>query len=97
MRKGLVNLLLNRPMAVTEIARALDRSPSDVEDDLEHLFKSLKHMDFTAFVTPAICRKCGFEFGTDKLRKPSRCPECRSTWLTEPVVGILSKGTHSGR
>ena len=59
--------------------------------DLQHLLKSLKHTEYTATITPALCRKCGFEFSPDKLRKPSRCPTCHSTWLTEPGI-CFTKG-----
>jgi predicted Zn-ribbon and HTH transcriptional regulator len=45
-------------------------------------------MEYAAAISPAQCRKCRFEFGTDKLRKPSRCPKCKSTWLTEPLIQI---------
>lgn len=89
-RKDLIDLL-NTPMSVAEIARQVREPPRDVEDDLKHLIKSLKHTERSLVVTPAQCRKCGFEFGPDKLRKPSKCPECHSTWLTEPRLQIGQK------
>lgn len=88
MRKQLIDVLLNRPLSVRELARLTDLSPKEAADDLKHLFRSLKHTEFTAHVEPASCRKCGFTFGPDKLTKPSKCPECRSTWLTEPRISI---------
>lgn len=88
-RRNLIPLLSSRPMTVREIARCLGSNPGDVEDDLEHLKKSLPHTEWRLHVTPAQCRKCGFEFGCDKLRKPSRCPGCKGTWLSEPVIGIV--------
>ena len=90
-RKNLIDLLHDKPMSVTQIARLVKESPDDVADDLEHLFLSLKHTEYSGAITPARCRKCGFEFAKDKLRKPSKCPECRSTWLTEPRVSIERK------
>jgi transcriptional regulator len=87
-RKELIPLLLDNPMTVSEIARARGQSPGDTADDLEHLLRSLEHMDYEAAISPAQCRKCRFEFGTDKLRKPSKCPKCKSTWLTEPLIQI---------
>jgi predicted Zn-ribbon and HTH transcriptional regulator len=87
-RKHLIDLFQGGPMSVTQVARATGESPGDVEEDLAHLFRSLKHTDFEAVVEPATCRKCGFTFGADKLRKPSKCPECKSTWLTEPLISI---------
>lgn len=90
-RKNLITLLQRGPMSVTQIARAVDEPPKDIEEDLRHLFQSLKHGEFQAEMAPATCRKCGFEFGLDKLRKPSKCPECKSTWLTEPKISIRAK------
>jgi transcriptional regulator len=87
-RKKLIDLLLNRPMSVQQIARAEGESPKTVAADLEHLIQSLKHGDYLLVVSPAQCRKCGFLFGPEKLQKPSKCPLCKSTWLTEPLVEI---------
>ena len=85
-RKKFIDLLLDNPMSMSQMARLVGESPATVEDDLQHLLKSLKHTEYAATVTPALCRKCGFEFSPDKLRKPSRCPTCHSTWLTEPGI-----------
>jgi transcriptional regulator len=90
-RKDLIPLLEKNAMSVTQIARAMDESPKDIESDLLHLFQSLKHGEYRAEVNPAVCRKCGFVFSPDKLRKPSKCPECKSTWLTEPEISISKK------
>ena len=87
-RKDLLDLLHNNPMSVTQIARLVGETPGDVADDLGHLLLSLKHTEYSATVMPASCRKCGFEFDGDKLRKPSKCPSCHSTWLSEPRVSI---------
>ena len=78
-------------MSVTQIARLVGETPRDVEADLLHLIKSLKHTEFTVEVTPARCRKCGFEFDADKLVKPSKCPECKATWIYEPRVAIRAR------
>ena len=90
-RKKLIETLLGNPMTVSQIARLEDESPSRVADDLQHLFRSLKHTEYKSVVEPARCRACGFEFSTEKLTKPSKCPECHSTWVQEPKIGIASK------
>ncbi len=95
-RKDLVQMLLDNPMAVSRIAQLVDEKPSRIADDLNHLFRSLKHTDYKAVVEPACCRACGFEFSEKKLTKPSKCPECHSTWLLEPKIGIECK-TRSSR
>jgi len=90
-RKDLIEMLLGNPMTVSQIARLVDESPSRVADDLNHLFRSLKHIEYKAVVEAARCRSCGFEFSANKLTKPSKCPECHSTWLMEPKIGVENK------
>lgn len=87
-RKSLIPLLLRQPMTVSEIARLADQSDKDTASDIEHLLQSLKHTEYKAMIEPASCRKCGFTFGSDKLRKPSRCPECKSSWVSEPRLQL---------
>ena len=87
-RKQLMQLLSERPMTLPEIARATGERTADLAADLEHVLKSLKHTEWVAEIQPSLCRKCGFQFSTAKLRKPSRCPTCHSDWLTDPVIAI---------
>jgi len=95
-RKDLMDMLLGNAMAVSQIARLVDESPSRVADDLNHLLRSLKHTGYKAVVEPARCRSCGFEFSGEKLTKPSKCAECHSTWILEPKIGVESK-TRAGK
>ena len=90
-RRDLIDTLLGNPMTVNQIARLVDESPSRIADDLNHLLRSLKHTEYEAVVEPARCRACGFQFSEGKLTKPSKCPECKSTWVQEPKIGIESK------
>ncbi len=87
-RKDLLDLLLNNPMSVAQIARLVDESPGRIADDLNHLFRSLKHTEYKAVIEPARCRRCGFEFSEAKVNRPSKCPACHGTWLTEPRVHL---------
>ncbi len=90
-RKDLIDLLLGNPMTVTQIARKVDEPPNRISDDLNHLLRSLKHTQLKAVIEPARCRACGFEFSEAKLHKPSKCPQCHSTWLQEPKISIEPK------
>jgi transcriptional regulator len=91
-RKNLIEMLLGNPMTVSQIARLVDESPGQIADDLKHLLRSLKHTEYKIVVEPARCRACGFEFSEEKLTNPSKCPECHSTWVLEPKIGIEGKG-----
>jgi len=90
-RKGLIPILLGQPRSVSELAYLLDAAPKDVEGDLHHFLKSLKHMPYHAVIEPATCRHCGFVFHHDKLRKPGKCPQCKGTWISEPRISIEEK------
>jgi transcriptional regulator len=90
-RKDLIPMLLRQPRSVAELAQLLDEAPKDVEEDLQHLLKSLKRTPYRAVIEPAACRQCGFEFHHDKLRKPGKCPQCKGTWISEPRIGIEEK------
>jgi predicted Zn-ribbon and HTH transcriptional regulator len=87
-RKDLIPLLLANPMSVSQIARLVGEAPRDIEADVQHLLKSLKHTGFIAHIEPARCRKCGFEFDAGKLARPSKCPQCKGTWILEPRIRL---------
>jgi predicted Zn-ribbon and HTH transcriptional regulator len=89
-RKDLVSFLHENPMSVAEIATVFGISPKAVEDDLQHLRKSLKKSAYRLKVHPAACRKCTFVFSPEKLSKPGKCPQCRGTWIEAPLVEISS-------
>jgi predicted Zn-ribbon and HTH transcriptional regulator len=89
-RKDLIPMLLNNSMTVKEISRVVGQKETTTISDLEHLFKSLKHQDLKAVVEPSVCKKCGFEFSSEKLGKPSRCPKCKGNWLTEPRIKVTA-------
>ena len=95
-RRDLIPLLLDQKMSLSEIARAVRETPKDVIDALTHLAKSSKHSDYVLDVTPAECRKCGFEFGTEKFTRPGKCPKCRATWIYEPLIGVVKKSGGHG-
>lgn len=87
-RKALIGILHNRPASLHELALLLGVPPRELEDDLQHLVRSLKNMPGHAIITPATCRKCGFTFHKDKLHKPGKCPKCHGTWISEPLISI---------
>ena len=87
-RKDLLELLRAAPRSVADIARLLELEPKDVEDDLRHLLRSVKHTGARVTVTPAQCRHCGFRFRADKLHKPGKCPRCHETWISPPLIRI---------
>jgi predicted Zn-ribbon and HTH transcriptional regulator len=87
-RKDLISLLKDNPTSLNELSLILKVDKKDLEDDLHHLFRSLRAKPLNPVLTAAICRKCGFEFHKDKLHKPGKCPLCNGTWISEPLISI---------
>ncbi|WP_455208878.1 hypothetical protein [Kaarinaea lacus] len=90
-RKELIDVLRDNPMGLKDIAEFLETPVKDVEDDLRHLQKSIKHTEYRMEIIPARCHKCDFRFSKDKLHKPSKCPKCHKTWIYEPRISIVKK------
>ena len=80
--------MLRQPRTISSVAHELKLTRDEVEDHLKHLLKSAKAADQSVKIEPARCRSCGYTFGTDKLTKPSKCPDCKGTRLYEPLVQI---------
>jgi len=88
-RKDLIVHLRDQPRSVNELARVLQMKSGDLEEDLWHLERSLRNTDQRLVVSPARCRQCGFTFREDKLTKPGKCPNCRSTRIEPPLVQVV--------
>ena len=87
-RRDLVRMLSARPRSASSIARELGLDRRDVEDELRHAIRSARAAGHTIVVEPAKCKQCGFVFGEDRLAKPGKCPECKSTRLFEAQISI---------
>ena len=87
-RKDLIPLLLGHPRTVHELSHLLEEKITDMDQDLKHLLKSLKHMPYHAVIEPAKCKDCGFVFHHEKLHKPGKCPRCKGTWISDPQISI---------
>ena len=90
-RKELIDALLNHPMSLQDLAMVMEEPVHDMEDDLRHLKKSLRHSAYRLEIIPARCRHCGFVFHRDKMGKPGKCPKCSATWISAPLLTIKEK------
>ena len=90
-RKDLTDLLLDQPRSVAELAECLEMKPKEIEDDLKHLLRSIRHEPYRAVIEPATCQHCGFTFAKDRLRKPGKCPQCKHTWIREPRISLAEQ------
>ena len=87
-RRQLIELLSHEPRSASWIAREMGLRRGEIEDDLRHALKSAAAAGHQIEVIPARCKDCGFTFATDRLVKPGRCPECKSSRLFEALIRI---------
>lgn len=87
-RQRIEQHLRSQPMGLKALADAVDVSADDTLDHVRHVARSLESTDAELLVSPPTCRDCGFDEFDDPANRPSRCPECKSESIDEPVFTI---------
>jgi predicted Zn-ribbon and HTH transcriptional regulator len=88
LRRHLHEILTHEPRSVSSLARELGLTRDSVEDHLRHMLRSAAARGDRIEILPAKCKSCGFEFGPERLTKPSRCPKCRGSRIIEAMIWI---------
>lgn len=97
-RHEIISVLSGREMTAREISGEVGISEKEVYQHLEHVRISLGAHGMALSVRPALCRKCGFEFKKrEKLRKPGKCPVCKSESIEVPLFSVAQKPGASSR
>ncbi|MFQ5833209.1 MAG: transcriptional regulator [Candidatus Thorarchaeota archaeon] len=78
------------PMTAQEICNILGiKNRALVYEDIEHISLSVRNRGKQLMIQPASCGKCGYVFTERrKIKKPSKCPKCRSQWILQPAYLI---------
>lgn len=86
-RERLSELLFSTEDGLTleQIEKILEVRRSTAISDLEHLRLSFRHRPATLLMVPPSCVDCGFTFRLERAKAPSKCPDCKSVDLTEPI------------
>jgi len=88
-RQSILALLRQGPATVRQISEEVGIAEKNVYHHLEHIRQSLQREDSSLSVLPSACRQCGFEFSKrQRLKKPGRCPLCRSESISQPRYRI---------
>ena len=87
-RRDLLPLLSAQPRSASSLARELGVTRTELEEDLRHVMRTARTAGYTVRLLPARYKSCGFEFGEDKLGKPSKCPACRGSRIYEAQIQI---------
>ncbi|MFB6166218.1 MAG: transcriptional regulator [Haloarculaceae archaeon] len=87
-RQRIADRLRGEPLSAGAIARDFEIRANTAVSHVEHIAQSLDHADEQLLVAPPRCEDCGFTDFDDLVNRPSRCPECKSEAVEEPVFRI---------
>jgi transcriptional regulator len=91
-RHRIVSVLLTHPGTARQMSAELRMPEREIYDHLEHIRKSTHTGPYRLLVQPAACEKCGFIFRKrGRLKRPGKCPICRSESITEPLFTVVEK------
>ncbi len=88
-RQKIISALKGQTLSVREISVIARITDKEVHDHLDHIKRSINKRIHSLIIMPAECRKCGFVFRKrEKLKKPGKCPVCRSETIKEQLFSI---------
>ena len=89
-RQQIIGFLKEGPATALDISQHVHISEKEVYGHLAHVKKSVASRGEKLMIHPAKCLKCGFVFKErKKFRSPSRCPDCKATYLQKPAYEIV--------
>ena len=93
-RQYLIHLLTHQSYTTHELSGLAHLSERQIEDHLTHIIRSLARNPSQQFMMEEPkCIDCGYEFrNRTRLKRPSRCPGCRSEAITYPCFSIAEQG-----
>jgi predicted Zn-ribbon and HTH transcriptional regulator len=95
-RRELLAELEDGPLSALEISGRISISEKDVYEHLEHIRATLHRLGKRLAIQPAECVKCGFVFKKrERLKKPGKCPVCRSESIHAPLFSLAGEKTKS--
>ena len=87
-RQRIADFLRAETAAAGRLAEEFEITTAAALSHVEHIARSLDGTDEELLAAPPQCRACGFSDFDDPANRPSRCPECKSEAIEEPVFTI---------
>lgn len=88
-RQRIIFILEGQTLSAKEISGSVSIPEKEVYEHLEHIRRTVNTRDAHLIITPAECAKCSFVFRKrERLKKPGKCPMCRSEFIQEPLFLI---------
>ena len=83
-RQEIIRLLDGNRLPVGVLSKEVRLSEREIYAHLEQIKRS-----GLLLIIPAECDDCGFVFaGRDRVKKPGKCPRCRSTHIEPPLFNL---------
>jgi predicted Zn-ribbon and HTH transcriptional regulator len=90
-RKSIVDLIEVQSLSAKEISGTVRISEKEVYEHLKHIQKTISQKNRKVKITAPRCKQCGFEFKKrERLKKPGKCPICKSETIKEASFFIQS-------
>ncbi|MGA1862721.1 hypothetical protein OWM07_07540 [Deferribacter thermophilus] len=84
-RQEIIDKLKEGYFTVKELSKILSLPEKEIIEHLKEISKGRVKIQ----VKNPVCKKCGFKFTNLKhFKKPSKCPSCKSTFISEPEFKI---------
>ncbi len=86
-REEIIKTLEREEKSAKDLADQFKAEMFEIIEDLSHIKHSIKPKKLV--IKPSQCKKCGFVFEErSKIKKPSKCPRCKSEWIMAPLFRI---------
>ena len=90
-RERIADLLRADAATASDLAVEFGITAASARDHVRHVARSLDNGDEQLLAIPPECRDCGFDAFDDRVNHPSRCPDCKSEAVEEPVFTVESR------
>jgi Predicted transcriptional regulator containing an HTH domain fused to a Zn-ribbon len=87
-REQIADRLRERPQSPSAIGREFGVGADEAVAAVRHVARSVAAADEQLLVAPPACQDCGFDRFDEPASRPSRCPDCYSEAITEPVFRV---------
>ncbi len=87
-RERIVSFLREESAEAGRIANEFEITTASALSHVEHIAKSLDGTDEQLLAAPPECLECGFDGFDTLINRPSRCPECKSERVSEPIFTV---------
>ncbi len=88
-REDIIEMLKREEMTSQQLAHHFQTTKKNILSDLMHIKKTLRSRNEELVMKMPLCRQCGFLFQLDSVKEPSKCPQCKSTWIEPPTYKVI--------